>query len=578
MRLIQQFAIVLLVLFTWNSKVLSQCADCVADLTCVGVDGLPAICPDVAEVAFTNAYYEQFLTFYVPTQVTDPGSGIDATILSIEVLSVSGMPFGLEFTLNDADGIFYPSQGENYGCATICGTPLIAGTYDVQIAVLVTAEAFGFELEQNETFPYTIIVEPGEGGTGSFSYDNSAGCGQLAVSYEALLSAPAPSVTTYEWDFGNGEISSEAMPSNVQYPGPGTYTCFLTTTISDFHLNSITVSALSDNWGGDIDDVFSTSDTYFSLSDGQGNVVFSSDVIDNNNTPSWSDLNILLSNPPYTVTFFDEDDISADDDLGTANISLTAGNNDFTLASGTVGQFNVSLDLTATATDNTEINVFEIPAATFWVNGNQLYFDDPNLTTYQWYVNGMLLADEINPTIDMVGGGEYTCWITNIYGCSAFSNSYLYCPDIVPTYSALAQEVSVDPGHISYSWFFNGVAIEGANNYYVSATELGNYSVLVTTSYGCTTLSDVYQLNIGVESIDAIDAKLSPNPAQDFTLIQGLNPGAIITITDIQGRIIRSIVARQSTQEIDIIDLAPGIYPIIVNNGNQQQHFKLVKQ
>jgi hypothetical protein len=326
MRLLYSFSFFLLVLTQLVHSSHAQCSDCVADLTCVGVDGFPAVCPDIAETAFTNTYYEQFLTFYIPSEVTDPGSGINATLLSVEVVSVSGLPFGLDFTLSDADGVFYPSQGENYGCATICGTPLIQGTYDVQIAVAIVAQALGFELTQNETFPYTIIVEPGEGGTGSFTFNNTAGCGNLDVEYEAILAAPSPSVTTYAWDFGNGNSSSEATPNAVNYPGPGTYECFLTTTISDYHLNSIEVSSLSDSWSGDIDDVFSTSDTYFTITDGDGNAVFNSAVIDNNNTPTWGELNFLISNPPYTITFYDEDDISADDNLGNTTIALEPGN------------------------------------------------------------------------------------------------------------------------------------------------------------------------------------------------------------------------------------------------------------
>lgn len=578
MRHTHTLALILLLLFTWNSKALTQCADCVADLNCVGVDGFPAVCPEVADIAFTNAYYEEFLTFYIPTQVTDPGSGIDATILSVEVLAVSGLPFGLDFTLSDADGVFYPSQGENYGCATICGTPLIAGTYDVQIAVAIVAQAFGFELEQNETFPYTIVVEPGEGGTGSFSYNNTAGCGELTVAYEAIIAAPAPSVTTYEWNFGNGETSTEAAPSAVNYPGPGTFQSTLTTTISDFHLNTIEISELSDSWGGDIDDVFSTSDTYFTLTDGEGNTVFSSSVIDNNNAPSWGELNVLLSNPPYTITFFDEDDISSDDNLGNTTVDLEPGSNAFTITSGTAGIFNVSLDFTTSVTDSVEINVFEVPVANFWVNGTQLYFDDPNITTYQWYVNGNAIGNQTSASIDLVEGGEYTCWITNIYGCSAFSNAYLYCPEIAPTYDVLAGEVSVDPGYTSYSWFFNGVLIEGATNYFQSATEPGNYSVLITTSYGCTTLSDVVTVTSHVADVQRSNIHLSPNPTAHATMISGLQTGAYITIMDTQGRVIRTIAAQQRNQEIIVDDLAPGIYPIMVQSGNRQQQFKLIKQ
>ena len=556
----------------------AQCSDCVSDLNCIGVDGFPAICPAVADTAYTNAYYEEFLTFYIPTQVTDPGSGLDATLLSVEVVSVSGLPFGLEFTLSDADGIFYPSQGENYGCATICGTPLIQGVYDVQIAVDIVAEAFGFELTQSESFLYTIVVEPGEGGTGSFSYDGTAGCGSLNVSYEAILAAPLPSVTTYSWDFGNQQSSTDSAPASILYDTPGTYQCQLTTTISDYKLNAIVASALSDNWSGDIDDVFSVSDTYFTLTDGGGNTVFSSDVLDNNNTPAWQNLNILLSNPPYTVTFYDEDDISADDNLGNVGIVLQPGSIDFDITSGTAGQMTISLEETTSVTDSVEITVFEAPVAVFDITATELIFNDPNLSTFQWYLNDTPLSNETASQITLADGGEYQCLVTNIYGCAALSNSYLYCPDVTPTYDALAEEVFVEQGFSSYQWFYNGASVDGANNYYYSAVAQGNYSVLITTPYGCTTLSEVVTVTLDVQENNAPQPSLMSNPVTDQAVIQHVKPGARCKVLDAQGRRIASFVATSNQITLDTQDFPTGIYHIQIQHQQQNISLKLIKQ
>jgi hypothetical protein len=558
-------------------KGLAQCSDCVTDLNCVGVDGFPAVCPAIADTAYTNSYYEEFLTFFIPSQVTDPGSGVDATLLSVEVVSVSGLPFGLAFTLSDADGIFYPSQGENYGCATICGTPLIQGVYDVQIAVDIVAEAFGFELTQSESFPYTIVVEPGEGGTGSFTYDNTAGCGQLQVQYEAILAAPAPSVTTYSWDFGNGQTSDQQIPIGVDYNNPGTFLCELTTTIFDFKLTQVNTSALSDSWGGDIDDVFSTSDTYFTLSDGEGNIVFSSDVIDNNNAPNWSGLDILLANPPYTITFYDEDDISADDNLGNTNLNLIDGNNDFTITSGTAGTLTVVLEETTSVTDSIEINVFEAPAPIFWINNTQLYFDDPNFVSFQWYVNELPLSDQTGASITLEQGGEYTCLVTNLYGCSAFSNAYLYCPAIQPIYDALAQEVYVDQGLESYQWFFNGEAISGATSYYYAASAFGNYSVLVTTDYGCTTLSSVVNVTSEILEHPLTNVQIAPNPASQNTWLSALPLGATVQLIDQQGRILQRHFTTSDRLLLDLANCAAGVYELQIIDKDKIHRQKLIK-
>jgi hypothetical protein len=122
----------------------------------------------------------------------------------------------------------------------------------------------------------------------------------------------------------------------------------------------------------------------------------------------------------------------------------------------------VLLEETTSVTDSVEITVFEAPVAVFDITATELIFNDPNLSTFQWYLNDTPLSNETASQITLADGGEYQCLVTNIYGCAALSNSYLYCPDVTPTYDALAEEVFVEQGFSSYQWFYNGASVDGA--------------------------------------------------------------------------------------------------------------------
>ncbi|MBL7943154.1 MAG: hypothetical protein JNM00_10330, partial [Flavobacteriales bacterium] len=265
------FAVLML---AFNTVSFAQCPTCTPDETCVSADGLPTVCPLELPPATAGEYYENYLTFYLPAEINDPENGIEATLLSVTISSVTGLPFGMDFTVNDDDATYYPTEGENYGCSTICGTPIIPGTYSINISVHVVAEAFGFEVEQDQSFFYTFIVLPGSGGNTSFTFSNPAGCGTFDVTFEALINLP--SVTEYFWDFGNGQTSTEQFPAPVTFSGDGEYTVTLTTTVLDYTLQSVNISALDDYWDGDIDDIFSPpADVFFVITDGDGTQVYS---------------------------------------------------------------------------------------------------------------------------------------------------------------------------------------------------------------------------------------------------------------------------------------------------------------
>jgi hypothetical protein len=154
------------------------------------------LCPLIPPDATVNEYYTENITFYLPAEVNDPSSGINATLTQVTITSISGLPYGLEFSFNENDNIFLPSSGENFGCATICGTPIIPGVYQVLIAADVELIALGFASSLQQSFSTSITVVAAEGQTGSFTFDQNAGCGSLNVVYNASFSAPSPAASS----------------------------------------------------------------------------------------------------------------------------------------------------------------------------------------------------------------------------------------------------------------------------------------------------------------------------------------------------------------------------------------------
>ncbi len=209
----------------------SSCNDCTPDISCQAIDGFPTLCPEILPDGTAGQYYESVATFNMPSNVIDPGSGLEASLESIYIASITGLPYGLELTPDSPDGYYYPSNGDNYGCATICGTPLSAGEYFVTISVNVIASAFGFEQSLTESFFLPLTINPGETvANSSFTVSENSGCAPLSVEIENLITGAGVS---YNWDFegpSNGSIINlEILTDN--YPAETTW--FITNSSGD---------------------------------------------------------------------------------------------------------------------------------------------------------------------------------------------------------------------------------------------------------------------------------------------------------------------------------------------------------
>lgn len=589
----KQFALILAFLAPfWLS---AQCPDCDPDNTCTSEDAFPTICPEALPDGVSGTYYEEVITFFMPAEVVDPGSGLTATLNSIVVASVVGLPFGMTWQTNSPTNTYFPSQGDNLGCATMCGSPVLPGEYEVVITVNVEASALGFVQNLTETFSLPLLIEQGEGGNASFSFDNTIGCGSVSTNFSALLDG-SPGVTTYAWDFGNGQTSSQANPPTIEFNEPGEYTVSLTTTIENYNLATVVVTELNDNWCGDIEEptcncgtpiIGFCPDPYFTIADGGGAVVYQSVVFDDVPSATWQNVNFPLTNPPYSITVWDADVGpplgSQDDYLGSATFDLQTGSQSFN-AEGTLGSVIIDLQISNVFVNEEIISVFPLPNADFFYDEELevLFYDDEDLEVFVWMLNGEVIQEGAQDSLFIELPGAYTCQVINSFGCSATSEPFTVCPTLDVAYDAENETLSVDAGFASYQWFFNGLPIPGSNSESIAATALGNYTVTITTDYGCTVTSEVFQVTVGIEEgLRLSSVNVWPNPARDLLNIEVPEGVWSLEVYDIGGRLVErnDLVVGGAIHVWGVSHLQGGSYLLVLRSDGErrQSRFMVVR-
>lgn len=472
----------------------AQCDACDPDLTCTSTDGFPTICPEFLPDGVAGEDYEVVMTFYLPENVTDPGSGISATLNSVTVTGISGLPSGLEVTLSDSDGVYEPPSGQTMGCATICGVPVWPGDFVITIQISALASAFGIEQQVNESFTYDLHIESGANGASSFVADELSGCGALSAVFTSNILGEGTQQTTWGWEFEGASAFSElgAGVATSEWDEPGSYTVSVTTTVSDLVLTGLAVTSGASNGGWD--DVFTAPDLFFVISSASGPVFTSWAVIDNS-TPTWSGLSVPLTNPPYTIQFYDEDNPPfGNDAMGSFDLSPTAPGTQGFSANPTYGELTIGVQPAFSVSDSMEVYVFPAPASEGAESTEEglVVLGDSLGWEVSWWLDGQPVGSgspwwpELN--------GYYWPEISNAFGCGLTLDSILWCnPDAmleVLISDSVASELTVQSGFELYAWTLPQGTWEDSLGVPLLAEESGWYALSAQDGWGCWAHSD----------------------------------------------------------------------------------------
>jgi hypothetical protein len=173
-----------------------------------------------------------------------------------------------------------------------------------------------------------------------------------------------------------------------------------------------------------------------------------------------------------------------------------------------------------------------------------MYYTVPNIQTFH------VSSAYSNATCGSCSNGSITLTPTNN---SAFSNTF------------------------TYLWS-NGATTQNLN-----AVLPGNYSVYVSTNYGCDTtlyFTISYPTAVAVQEANTTNMEIAPNPANDnFMVLYTIPDGkeATLLIIDMNRKeVYRQAVAGKNKQIVYSLNLAPGVYNVEIFNEKMMMHKKLV--
>ena len=129
-------------------------------------------------------------------------------------------------------------------------------------------------------------------------------------------------------------------------------------------------------------------------------------------------------------------------------------------------------------------------------------------------------------------------------------------------------------------WYINGVPIPEDTTSCIEAVTGGSYHVVVVDAFGCTSAPSVTVPVIitGIAGKNASSTRVFPNPAKETVRIERLDHvPTTLTLTDVQGRIIRKEAISGSSINLELSGLKPGVYLVRIATADQVETLRLVK-
>ena len=277
--------------------------------------------------------------------------------------------------------------------------------------------------------------------------------------FEATVFGEGNQVTDHQWTLGSNGAASGAALDSLYFGTAGTETITLETTILDQVLQQVQLFSTGGGW----DDFFGNPDPYFTLKDGNDNVVYTSSTVDDAGSATWTGLNVVLNNPPYALDFYDEDLFDGDDWLGWAPFTPNGPGTISIDANPSNAQLTIGLDPVVTVVDAAELVVHPLPEVGIVLSGaDGVACPNDSLLQYSWSLSGAAVAGGPDASYTPEQSGWYTVMALDSNGCSSMSDSILFClPDAGMPLTLnesngipMGLETSVD--HPWWAWYFNG--------------------------------------------------------------------------------------------------------------------------
>ncbi|GIV32736.1 MAG: hypothetical protein KatS3mg031_0271 [Chitinophagales bacterium] len=443
----------------------------------------------------------------------------------------------------------------------------------------------------SDVFTDTVVILPPP--SAAFTVANTS-CVNVPLLFN---DGSAPNVNYWSWNFGDGGTSLNQNPSHSYNPA-GSYTASLTvqdiygcTDTTQQNIN-VVYPAISGNITALPDTVVcagtpvvliapscigctyqwntgSTNDSITVTTTG----VYTVTVTDANGCPYATYIHITVQNGPQpSITNYGSQQLC----LGEGTSLSTTYNTNYVyywisndpvnngsqspgiyVSPTAPGVYNYQLIITDTTTNCSDtsmihvITVNPLPAApavsalgsSVVCQGDTviLVASHPDSTvTLQWSTG------QVHDTLIVTQNGCYIAQVTDVYGCKSDST---YCvtvnplPELCAFYTGCADTCSPftiqgPGGGISYQWLYNGNPLPGDTLQNYTATQNGNYAVVVTNSFGCSDTTGQLQLSLHNCATDSFCADLTIDSVYcdsvgNYVLLYSVSNNSAVDITQV---------------------------------------------
>jgi len=202
--------------------------------------------------------------------------------------------------------------------------------------------------------------------------------------------------------------------------------------------------------------------------------------------------------------------------------------------------------------------------------------------SYQWYRNGIPVAGETLSYIeDFLTEGDYSLEV-DLDGCTAVSDvvsvyfedapdkPFIYAQGPIVWYLACSNDSAA-----TYRWYCNDKLIESADDYYyIAGRKMGDYQLSIGNELGCLTRSDIVTIptgNVGIYDVDPFEGlKIYPNPSNGHFIAEIENEifgDLLIKIISQDGKELYNFMFEKTSvhfiAELNISEQPEGYYLII---------------
>jgi hypothetical protein len=240
---------------------------------------------------------------------------------------------------------------------------------------------------------------------------------------------------------------------------------------------------------------------------------------------------------------------------------------------------------------NPSPNVFIVPNTPTVCAGSpvNLMALGTGIVAYSWS-NG---SSQANITVNPTTPTTYTVIATNIDGCSGVATQMIGVSPL-PSVNAISSMPDVAchnemvtltaSGGVSYNWYSSSAStLYHGNPISIIPGVPTVYTVVATNAAGCSNKTTLTQNVADCTSLTELGSltglKVYPNPTNGMFTVE-LNNTLVktIEITDITGRVIASNTSSDVQVNVDIQNLASGVYYVKIQSENVSEVIKVVKQ